>query len=128
MGQPTGTPEAEARRAEVRASVATLKDRDDTVVSPYVFDGKSFAEIAAEQPGGMTRVMVQRQYRAAVGRLAKQFGESGRLRGPGAAAVGGGRPPHRYHHGAVERLGKRLVADSRTPAFCISGRERHRVS
>ncbi len=73
MGQPAGTPEAEARRAEVRASVATLKDRDDTVVSAYVFDGKSFAQIAAEQPGGMTRVMVQRQYHAAIGRLAKRL-------------------------------------------------------
>lgn len=73
MGQPTGTPETEARRAEIRASVATLKDRDDAIVSAYVFDGKSFAKIASELASDVTPVTVQRHYHAAIGRLAKRL-------------------------------------------------------
>lgn len=73
MGQPVDTPEAAARKAEIRAIVATLKDRDDAVVSAYVFDDKSFAQIASELPGGVLPATVQRHYHAAMGRLAKRL-------------------------------------------------------
>jgi len=73
MGQPVDTPEAAARKAEIRAAVATLKDRDDVVVSAYVFDQKSFAQIASELPGDVLPATAQRHYHAAMGRLAKRL-------------------------------------------------------
>ncbi|MFO0587436.1 MAG: hypothetical protein U0441_07850 [Polyangiaceae bacterium] len=72
MGQPAGTPEAAARDAETHASVASLKGRDELIVKAYVFEKKSFAEIAAELPGDVRPATVQRHYHAAIGRLAKR--------------------------------------------------------
>ena len=66
-------PDVAYRNAEIRAALATLKERDDAVVSAYVFDEKSFAEIAAALPKRMSPTTVQRRYHAAMGRLAKRL-------------------------------------------------------
>lgn len=73
MGQPIGSPEAAARDAEMQASVATLKGRDELIVRAYIFERKSFAEIAAELPGDVRPATVQRHYHAAISRLSKRI-------------------------------------------------------
>lgn len=75
MGQPTATPESEHLRAEVRASVDTLKGRDATIVTRYWFEKKGIAEIALELPGAPTEATVRRHFHEAMARLAKRLGK-----------------------------------------------------
>jgi RNA polymerase sigma factor (sigma-70 family) len=75
MGLPPGTPEAERLRAEVRAAVATLKERDETIVTLYLFEKMTFAAIAKRLYGTPAEVTVRRHFHEAMRRLAKRLGK-----------------------------------------------------